>query len=32
MPSLAFGKYVRIDPAGNATFECPDSALFRPAP
>jgi hypothetical protein len=32
MPSLAFGKYVRIDVAGNATFECPDNALFRPRP
>jgi enediyne biosynthesis protein E4 len=30
LPTLAFGRYVRIDGAGNATFVCPDNALIRP--
>ena len=29
---MAFGKYVEIDAEGNATYECPDNELFRPAP
>lgn len=31
LPTLAVGRYVRIDTAGNATFVCPDNALIRPA-
>ena len=30
MPTMAFGKYVETDAAGNATFRCPDNELFRP--
>jgi hypothetical protein len=30
LPTLAFGKYVETDAAGNATFRCPDNELFRP--
>ena len=28
---MAFGKYVETDAEGNATYECPDNELFRPA-
>jgi hypothetical protein len=30
LPTMAFGKYVETDAAGNATFRCPDNELFRP--
>ncbi|MGP1673718.1 MAG: FG-GAP repeat domain-containing protein, partial [Candidatus Limnocylindrales bacterium] len=30
LPTLAFGKYVGTDAAGNSTYTCPDNELFRP--
>ncbi|MGZ9276748.1 MAG: CRTAC1 family protein [Candidatus Limnocylindrales bacterium] len=30
LPTLAFGKYVGTDAAGNSTYICPDNELFRP--
>ncbi|MGH2477646.1 MAG: CRTAC1 family protein [Candidatus Limnocylindrales bacterium] len=30
LPTLAFGKYVGTDAAGNSTYVCPDNELFRP--
>jgi hypothetical protein len=30
LPTMAFGKYVELDAAGNATYTCPDNELFRP--
>ena len=30
LPTMAFGKYVETDAAGNATYRCPDNELFRP--
>jgi hypothetical protein len=32
LPTLALGKYVELDAAGNSTYICPDNELFRPAP
>ena len=31
IPTLAFGDYVETDANGNATFDCPDNRLIRPA-
>ncbi len=31
LPTLAFGNYVGLDAAGDATYTCPDNELFRPA-
>jgi hypothetical protein len=30
LPTMAFGKYVAVDAAGNSTYICPDNELFRP--
>jgi len=30
LPTMAFGKYVGVDAAGNSTYICPDNELFRP--
>ncbi len=31
LPTMAFGNYVELDPAGEPTFDCSDNELFRPA-
>ena len=31
LPTIALGKYVETDDAGNATFRCPDNELLRPS-
>ena len=31
LPTMAFGKYVELDAAGNSTYICPDNELFRPS-